>query len=36
MTVTGDLTDISFEQHKLTIRYPVNNRAIECSYLRRD
>jgi hypothetical protein len=33
MTVTGELVKIVFDEHKLTIRYPVNNREIECSYL---
>ena len=33
MTVTGELVKIVFDERKLTIRYPVNNREIECSYL---
>lgn len=33
MTVTGELIAIAFDEHKLSIRYPVNNREIECSYL---
>ena len=33
MTVTGELVKIVFDEHKLTIRYPVNNREIECSYV---
>ncbi len=33
MTVTGDLIGIAFDEHQLTIRYPVNSREIVCSYL---
>jgi hypothetical protein len=33
MTVTGELVKIAFDERKLTIRYPVNNREIECSYV---
>lgn len=33
MTVTGELIKIAFDERKLTIRYPVNNQEIECSYV---
>ncbi len=33
MTVTGELIRINFDENKLFIRYPVNGRQIECSYL---
>jgi len=33
MTITGELVAIDFGERKLRIRYPVNNREIECSYL---
>lgn len=33
MTVTGEPIAIVFDEHKLSIRYPVNGREIECSYV---
>lgn len=31
-TVTGRLSEIQFDEHKIKIVYPVNNRELECSY----
>jgi hypothetical protein len=33
LTVTGELVGIEFDVYKLSIRYPVNQTLIECTYL---